>query len=79
MNLYEASPPNHGRESSQLGLGVTTRGFVNTQGDQRPRVPKRIRFLHNASSLSARTARIALFPETLPVGIFKSSFTFSRS
>src|SRR5207253_1469013 len=30
-------------------------------------------------SRSARTAWIALFPETLPVGIFKRSFTLSRT
>jgi hypothetical protein len=33
MNFYEASPPNHRRESSQLGLRVRTRSLVNTQGD----------------------------------------------
>jgi hypothetical protein len=32
MNFYEASPPDHGRKSSKLGLSVTARRFVNTQG-----------------------------------------------
>jgi len=33
VNFYEASPPNCGRKSPQMGLSVTTRGFMNTQGD----------------------------------------------
>src|SRR6516162_10054647 len=62
-----------------MGLSVATRGFVNTQGNERARIPKRSRFLHSSCSLSARTACIALFPVTLPVGILKSSFTLSRN
>ena len=31
VNFYEASPPNCGRKSPQMGLSVTTRGFVNAQ------------------------------------------------
>jgi len=33
VNFYETSPPNCGRKSPQMGLSVTTRGFVNTQGN----------------------------------------------
>jgi len=33
VNFYETSPPNCGRKSSQMGLSVTTRGFVNAQGN----------------------------------------------
>jgi len=33
VNFYQASPPHHRRESPQMGLRLTTRGFVNTQGD----------------------------------------------
>jgi hypothetical protein len=33
VNFNEASPPNYGRESPQMGLSVTTRGFVNTPGN----------------------------------------------
>jgi len=79
MNLYEASPPNYRRESSQMGLGVTARSFVNTERDERARIPEGGRSFHSSSSLSAKTARIALFPLTLPVGIFRSSFTLSRT
>jgi hypothetical protein len=79
VNFYQASPPNYRRESPQMGLSVTTHGFVNTQGNERARIPKRGRFLHSCSSLSARTACIALFPVTLPVGILKFSFTSSRT
>lgn len=35
MYFYEASPPNYKRESSQIGLRVTARSFVNTQRDER--------------------------------------------
>src|SRR5260370_383608 len=38
----------------QMGLSVTPRGFVNTQGNERARIPKRGRFLQSSSSLSAR-------------------------
>jgi len=31
VNFYETSPPDCGRKSPQMGLSVTTRGFVNTQ------------------------------------------------
>ena len=44
MNLYEASPPNYGRESSHIGLGVTARSFVNTQGDERASIPEGVVF-----------------------------------
>jgi hypothetical protein len=30
MNFYEASPPNCGCKSSQIGLGLVARRFVNT-------------------------------------------------
>jgi hypothetical protein len=30
VNFYEASPPNCRCKSPQMGLSVTTRGFVNT-------------------------------------------------
>ena len=33
VNFYEASPPNCGRKSPQMRLSLTTRGFVNTQGN----------------------------------------------
>jgi hypothetical protein len=33
VNFYETSPPNCGRKSPQMGLSVTTRGFVNAQGN----------------------------------------------
>jgi hypothetical protein len=33
VNLYQASPPHHGRESPEMGLSMTTGGFVNTQRD----------------------------------------------
>lgn len=33
VNFYQASPPHHRRESPEMGLRMTTRGFVNTQGD----------------------------------------------
>jgi hypothetical protein len=79
MNLYDASPPNYRRESSQMGLGVPARSIVNAQRDERTRIPKGGRSFQSSSSLSAKTARIALFPLTLPVGIFKRSFTLSRT
>jgi len=33
VNFYETSPPNCGRKSPQMGLSVTTRGFMNAQGN----------------------------------------------
>jgi hypothetical protein len=33
VNFYEAAPPNCGRKSLQMRLSLTTRGFVNTQGN----------------------------------------------
>jgi hypothetical protein len=33
VNFYEASPPNCELKSPQMRLRLTTRGFVNTQGN----------------------------------------------
>ena len=79
MNLYEAFPPNYRREPSQIGLRVPGRSFVNTKRHERARIPESTRFFQSSYSLSAKTARIALFPLTLPVGIFRRSFTLSRT
>jgi hypothetical protein len=55
VNFHGASPPNHRRKLSQLGLSETARCFVNTQRHECAGIPKR-GYLFHESSLSATTA-----------------------
>src|SRR5579864_4463130 len=79
VNFHDASPPNHEIELSEVELELAAPRLTDAQRHQRAGIPERRCLFHRPSSLSARRAWTALFPLTVPVGIFRRALISSCS
>ena len=77
MDLYGVPPPHHRHKFSRLGVRLATTRLLNTKRHQSAGIPKSSWFAHSDSSRSSRSACIPERAATFPVGIFKSSATFT--